>query len=283
MTARRGSPTARRRRLGAELRRLRDVSGYTIEFVAERLECSASKISRIETGQIGASPRDVRDILTIYGVPQPEVESLIQVAREARQKGWWQQYGVVLTGAYVGFEAAADKIQAFEVVCVPGLLQTDDYARCLMSVGNPTMTNEEFESRVRIRMQRQSLLTQDDPVDLWVVLDEAVLARLVGGAEVMRRQLEHLATVAEWPNVTIQVLPFQLGAHTGMEGAFCILRFAEEVDPDMTYVTMATGGVFQEKDEEMARYESIFDRLRQTALSPEESVKLIIDRARELQ
>jgi transcriptional regulator with XRE-family HTH domain len=282
VTARRGSPTARRRRLGAELRRLRDVSGHTIEFVAERLECSASKISRIETGQIGASPRDVRDILTIYGVPQQEVESLVQVAREARQKGWWQSYGVVLTGAYVGFESAADKIETYEVLCVPGLLQTADYARHLLRVGSPDMTDEEIESRIRIRIQRQSLLTQDDPVDLWVVLDEAVLARLVGGAEVMRRQLDHLATAAEWPNVTIQVLPFRAGAHTGMEGAFCILRFDEEVDPDMTYVAMATGGVFQEKDEEMTRYSFIFDRLRQTALSPEESVKLIIDRAREL-
>lgn len=283
MTARRGSPTARRRRLGAELRRLRDGSGFTIEYVADKLECSASKISRIETGQIGASPRDVRDILNIYGVAQTEVESLVQVAREARQKGWWQSYGVVLTGAYVGFESAADKIETYEVLCVPGLLQTADYARHLMRVGRPDMSDEEIDTRVRIRLQRQSLLTQDEPIDLWVVLDEAVLARLVGGAEVMRRQLDHLATMAERPNVIIQVLPFRAGAHSGMEGAFCILRFAEEVDPDMTYVTMATGGVFQEKDEEMQRYSFIFDRLRQAALSPEESVKLIIDWARELQ
>lgn len=283
MTARRGSPTARRRRLGAELKRIRDGSGFTIESVAERLECSASKISRIENGQIGASPRDVRDILTIYGSSQSEIESLVQVAREARQKGWWQSYGVVLTGAYVGFEAAADKIDTYEVLCVPGLLQTEEYARYLYLVGNPDMSQEEIESRIRIRQQRQSLLTQDEPVDLRVVLDEAVLARLVGGAEVMRRQLERLATEAERPNVTIQVLPFRAGAHSGMEGAFCILRFAEEVDPDMTYVTMATGGVFQEKDDEMARYSFIFDRLLEAALSPEESVKLIIDRARELQ
>jgi transcriptional regulator with XRE-family HTH domain len=283
VTARRGSPTARRRRLGAELRRLRDGSGFTIEYVADKLECSASKISRIETGQIGASPRDVRDILNIYGVPQTEVESLVQVAREARQKGWWQSYGVVLTGAYVGFESAADKIETYEVLCVPGLLQTADYARHLMRVGRPDMSDEEIDTRVRIRLQRQSLLTQDEPIDLWVVLDEAVLARLVGGAEVMRRQLDHLATMAERPNVIIQVLPFRAGAHSGMEGAFCILRFAEEVDPDMTFVTMATGGVFQEKDDEMQRYSFIFDRLRQAALSPEESVKLIIDWARELQ
>jgi transcriptional regulator with XRE-family HTH domain len=283
VTARRGSPTARRRRLGAELRRLRDGSGFTIEYVADKLECSASKISRIETGQIGASPRDVRDILNIYGVAQTEVEALVQVAREARQKGWWQSYGVVLTGAYVGFESAADKIETYEVLCVPGLLQTADYARHLMRVGRPDMSDEEIDTRVRIRLQRQSLLTQDEPIDLWVVLDEAVLARLVGGAEVMRRQLDHLATMAERPNVIIQVLPFRAGAHSGMEGAFCILRFAEEVDPDMTYVTMATGGVFQEKDEEMQRYSFIFDRLRQAALSPEESVKLIMDWARELQ
>jgi transcriptional regulator with XRE-family HTH domain len=281
MVGKRGSPTVRRRRLGAELRRLRDAANLTIEHVAERLECSASKISRIETGQIGASPRDVRDMLEIYGVPDNESEALIEVAREARQKGWWQPYGAVLTGAYVGFESAASSITTYEAQCVPGLLQIDEYARSMIRAGRPGISFEELDGRVRVRMERQSLLTQDEPIDLWVVLDEAVLVRPVGGPAVMHKQLDHLATMAELPNVIVQVLPFRMGAHSGMEGSFAILHFPEEVDPDMVYVTMATGGVFQEKADELDRYSIIFDHLRAAALAPDESLEMIVGMARE--
>jgi transcriptional regulator with XRE-family HTH domain len=281
MVGKRGSPTVRRRRLGAELRRLRDTANLTIEHVAEQLECSASKISRIETGQIGASPRDVRDMLEIYQVPETEAEVLIEVAREARQKGWWQPYGAVLTGAYVGFESAADSIRTYEAQCMPGLLQIDEYARSMIRAGRPGISSEELDDRVRVRMARQSLLTQDEPIGLWVVLDEAVLVRPVGGPAVMHKQLDHLATVAERPGITVQVLPFQVGAHSGMEGSFAILHFPEEVDPDMVYVTMATGGVFQEKQDELSRYSLIFDHLRAAALAPEASLELIVGMARE--
>jgi transcriptional regulator with XRE-family HTH domain len=277
----RGSPTVRRRRLGAELRRLRDAANMTIEQAADRLECSASKISRIETGQIGVSPRDVRDLMGIYGVNEGDAEALIEVAREARQKGWWQPYGAVLTGAYVGFEAAADLIRSYEAQCVPGLLQIEEYAHSMVRAARPGISTEELSDRVRVRMARQSLLIQEDPLDLWVVLDEAVLVRPVGGPAVMRKQLEHLVTQAELPNVTLQVLPFRVGAHSGMEGSFAILHFPEEVDPEMVYVTMATGGVFQEKADEMRRYSLIFDHLRAAALPPEESLELIAGVARE--
>src|SRR3989440_726380 len=231
----RASPTVRRRRLGLELRRLREAAGVTIDTVAERLECSSSKISRIETGHTGATPRDVRDMLEVYGVSGAATEGLVQVAREARQKGWWHLYGTVLTSAYVGLEAAASEIHAYEGQVVPGLLQTDNYAREMILKGRPDITQAELDRRVHVRMARQSLLTQDDPLRLWVVLDEAVFHRTVGGPTVMRRQLDHLAMVAELPNVTLQVLPFAAGAHAGMDGSFAILGYEDPADPDVVF------------------------------------------------
>jgi len=279
MTARRNSPTIRRRRLGAELRRHREAAGLTIERVATRLRCSASKISRIETGQTGASPRDVKDMLSLYNVSEAELEDLMEVAHQTRQRGWWQPYGSVLVGAYIGFEAAAHSIRAYEAQCVPGLLQTDDYARTIISASS--ITDKELNNRVRVRMARQTLLSQDEPIDLWVILDEAALLRPVGGPEVMRTQLDHLATEAERPNVTLQVLPLEVGAHAGMDGSFVILRFPDEADPDTAFVVMATGGVFQEKPDELGRYEMIFESLRNLALPTDESIALVAKLAKE--
>jgi transcriptional regulator with XRE-family HTH domain len=281
VTGRRGSPTVRRRRLGAELRRYREAAGFTIDSVAEKLDCSASKISRLETGQTGASPRDVRDMLTLYQVGDPELEDLMEVARETRQRGWWRPYGSVLTGAYVGFEAAAQSIRTYEAQCIPGLLQTEDYARCLMLAARLGLTPEDFAKRVRVRMDRQALLTQDDPVHLWCVLDEAVLLRRVGGCEVMRAQLEHLRDAAELPNVILQVLPLDAGAHAGMDGSFVLLHFPDDLDPDTVYVAMATGGVFQEKVDELRRYETVFELLQEVALPPDESAALVASLAKE--
>jgi len=282
VTGRRGvSPTVRRRRLGAELRRYREGSGFTIDHVAERLDCSASKISRLETGQTGASPRDVRDMLALYHVGEAELEDLMEIARETRQRGWWQPYGSVLTGAYIGFEAAAQLIRSYEAQCMPGLLQTQDYARSLIRAGRNDLSVREVEDRVRVRMARQALLTQDEPVDFRCVLDEAVLLRPVGGWDVMQPQLECLVETTELTNVTLQVLPLEVGAHPGMEGSFVLLRFPDKADPDTAYVTMATGGVFQEKADELSRYATIFDRLRDLALSPEESAVLIARMAKE--
>ncbi|MEV0391815.1 helix-turn-helix domain-containing protein [Polymorphospora rubra] len=280
MTERR-SPTVRRRRLGAELRRRRDDAGVTIEMVAERLDCSSSKISRIETGHTSATPRDVADMLAIYGVVGPEGEELVQIAREARQKGWWHPYSTVLTGAYVGLEAAAHSVRAYEQQVVPGLLQTGDYAKAMIRSARPDITAEEVERRVRVRLQRQSLLTQDDPIEVWVVLDEAVVSRPVGGDEVMRAQLARLVEAADLPNVTLQILPFEVGAHAGMDGTFTILDFAEARDPGVVYAENATGGLFLEKAEELRKYVFIFDHIRAAALRPEESVAAIAKLAEE--
>ncbi|MFV2083963.1 helix-turn-helix domain-containing protein [Micromonospora sp. LOL_021] len=280
MTERR-SPTVRRRRLGAELRRRREAAKVTIDAVAERLECSASKVSRIETGHTTATPRDVRDMLGIYGVTGVEAEELVQIAREARQKGWWHPYSTVLTGAYVGFEAAARSVRAYEQQVVPGLLQTSDYAQAMIRSARPDITDEEVAHRVHVRLKRQSLLTQEDQIDVWAVLDEAVLSRPVGGDAVMRAQLHRLVEAADLPNVTLQVLPFEVGAHAGMDGTFTILDFPEPSDADVVYAENATGGLFLEKTEELRKYIFIFDHIRAAALTPEESVAMIAERAKE--
>lgn len=277
----RGSPTIRRRRLGAELRRRREAAGITIEAVAEQLECSASKISRIETGHTAATPRDVRDLLAVVGVGGPEADELIQIAREARQKGWWHPYSAVLTGAYVGLEAAARSVRAYEQQVVPGLLQTEEYARAMIRAARPDISEDEVDRRVRVRLGRQSLLNQDDPLDLWVVLDEAVVSRPVGGDVVMRAQLRWLVEAAELPNVTIQVLPFEAGAHAGMDGTFAILDFPEPGDSDVVYAENATGGLFLEKSDELKKYLFIFDHIRAAALRPQTSVARLAELAKE--
>jgi transcriptional regulator with XRE-family HTH domain len=264
-----------------ELRRLREAAGVTIEHVAERLECSGSKISRIETGQTGVTPRDVRDMLSVYGVDLDYAETLLRIAREARQKGWWQLYGDVLTGAYVGLEAAADRVRSYEALVVPGLMQTEDYAQAMIHAARPDISLAEVEKRVRVRMSRQSLLTQDDPLDLWVVLDEAVLHRPVGGAEVMRRQLLHLVQISELSNVTLQVLPFAAGAHAGMDGTFTILLYDDSADQNFVFAANAAGGLFLEKDDELQRYGFIFDYLRANALRPADSASMIVKLAKE--
>ena len=220
-------------------------------------------------------------MLVLYRVGGPELEELMEVARETRQRGWWRPYGSVLSGAYVGFEAAASSIRTYQALAVPELLQTEDYARALLRVARDDLTPEDLTNRVRVRMARQGLLTQEDPVDLWCVLDEAALLRRVGGGDVMRAQLEHVVSVAGLPNVKIQVLTLDAGPHAGMDGSFVLLHFPDDLDPDTVYVAMATGGVFQEKVDELRRYEAVFESLQEVALPPEESTALVASMVKE--
>lgn len=275
MTTNRKSPTVGRRRLGTELRKRREAVGLSLEVVAERLECSQSKISRIETGNTAVNPRDVRDLLSIYGTPETVVEELIALCRESREKGWWHQYSSVLTSAYVDFESAASKIRMYEQLVVPGLLQTEDYMKALVQGGRPDFRDDEIAVKLRIRRERQSLLSQDDPIDLWVVLDEAVVSRPVGGDEVMREQLRRLLVAAKLPNVTLQLLPFETGAHAGMDGTFAILDFSEQGESSVVFAENATGGLFIERREELRTYNLIFNYIREKALTPEESAQQI--------
>lgn len=282
MTPRRRSPTARRRRLAIELRRLREETGLTIEAVAAQMECSASKISRTENAQVAPTARDVRFMLQIYGVEGKRCEDLVQTAREARQKAWWHPYGDVALGPYVGLEAASDTIQAYEALLVPGLLQTREYARAAIRAARPDLAPAEIERRVDLRLARQRLLDGDDPPEMWLVLDEAVLRRRVGGPEVMRDQLEHLSAAAQATNLTLQVLPFESGEHAGMDGAFVILGFPDIADPDVVYLDNATGGLYLETDEELRRYTLMFDHLRAAALKPDNSLERVVAQIKEL-
>jgi len=273
------SPTVRRRRLSGELRRLRDQAKLTIDDVAEKLSCSASKISRIETGHVGVTPRDTRDMLKLYGVEPDQLEALVQLAKEARRKGWWHSYNEVFTGAFVGLEAETSSLRAYQALLVPGLLQTEDYMRAVISAARPDATEAHVEKRVKARLARQRLLTDIDPPRYWAVIDEAVLCRMVGGPKVMHAQLNWLIARASLPHVTIQVLPFNAGAHAGMEGPFLILGFPEQADPDVVYVDNTTAGIYLEEPAEILRYTLMFDHLRAAALAPDDTLTRIASAA----
>ena len=226
------SPTVRRRRLALELRRLREAARLTCEEVADHLECSASKISRVETGRVSVSPRDVRDMLDLYGVPAAQRESLVQLARDSRQKGWWHAFSDTMPpqfATYVGLESAASQIRIYELSLIPELPQTEDYARAVIRSGVMNSPREDIERQVALRMARQPAITRDNPPKIWAVLDEAALRRQVGGAGVMQLQLEHLLARAALPNVAIQVIPFGGGAHPAIGRPFIILVFPERV------------------------------------------------------
>ncbi len=279
------SPTVRRRRLALELRRLREAARLTCEEVADHVECSASKISRVETGRVSVSPRDVRDMLELYGVPPAQRESLVQLARDSRQKGWWHAYSDTMQPqfvTYVGLESAAAEIRIYEVSLIPELLQTEDYARAVIRSGMMNSPAEDVERRVALRMARQPAITRDDPPKVWAVLDEAALRRRVGGAGLMRLQLEHLLAQATLPNVAVQVIPFGGGAHPAMGRPFIILVFPERVDTDVVYLEDLTSALYLEDVADVDRYNVFFNHLRASALSFDDSSALIASVLKEM-
>ncbi|MCS7478247.1 helix-turn-helix domain-containing protein [Umezawaea endophytica] len=273
--ARGSSPTLRKRRLVSELRRLREVAGLTIEEVGERLECSASKISRIETGRVGVTPRDVRDMLDAYGADDLLLDELVQLAREARRKAWWDEYGDVAPGRYIGFEADAESVRTYQGLMIPGLLQCEEYTRALIREVLPGASPSEVERRVELRNARQALLGEEDPLRLHVVIDEAALRRLVGGPTVLRAQIRRLLEVGELANVTLQVVPFAAGGHAAMDGPFVILSFPERLDPEVVYIESTRSGVYLEQPSDVEWYSAVFERLTATALDPVQSAALL--------
>jgi transcriptional regulator with XRE-family HTH domain len=271
------SPTVRRRRLALELRRLREAAKLTCEEVAEQLECSASKISRVETGRVSVSPRDVRDMLEIYGVPELQRNALVQLARDSRQKGWWHAYADSLqphVATYLGMESAASEIRIYEVNLIPGLLQTEEYARAVLTAGAVSSPASHVERQVALKMERQRVAITGPP-KVWAVLDEAALRRQVGGPEVMRVQLEYLRELGSLRNVRLQIIPFGGGAHPAMGRPFIILAFGEDADPDVVYLKNLTGALWVENVEEVDRYNVFFNHLQATALSFENSAALM--------
>jgi transcriptional regulator with XRE-family HTH domain len=273
------SPTARGRRLRHELRRIREDAGLTHTEVACRLEWSPSKVSRIETGQSRAQTGDVRDMLEIYGVTDTGTcESLVQLAREARRRGWWTRYTDVLgSGTYVGLEAEAVALHTYESMCVPGLLQTEDYARALILGGQRRPDPETLERGVAARMARKEVLGRPDPPAIWAVLDEPAVTRPVGGAAVMREQLRYLVEVSTRPGarLRLQVLPLSVGAHPGMNGTFVMLKFGSASDPPIVYLETASDGLYLEEPPDIERYRLRFHHLVARALGPDESRTMI--------
>jgi transcriptional regulator with XRE-family HTH domain len=279
------SPTVRRKRLGIELRRLREQASLTCEDVGQRLDCSGTRISRMETGRISVRPGDVRELLEIYGVTGAEADPLVQLAREARQKGWWHTYGQVLPTwfeAYVGLEAATARFRDFQSMVMPGLLQTEDYARAVLRAAPNPGSAEDIDRLVALRMERQAILGQANPPGLWAVLSENIIRVNVGGEAVMRTQLRRLIDVAERSNVTLQVLPFTTAAHVNPISPFTILEFPDAADPTVVYLEHLTGSLFLEHEEETRRYTVVFDHLRAEALGTAPSVDLIARAAAEL-
>lgn len=272
------SPTVRRRRLDVELRRYREVSGKKIEEVAEYLGCRHSKISRIENGHGNIRPGDVRLMLDFYGVQGPEVDRLVQLARESSTKGWWHGYGDVLPewlATYVGLEAEASASYVYENEVVTGLLQTRDYARAVTLATVAGMSADGADRRVNLRTKRQERLRDAQPVELWAVHSEAALRRPVGGNRVMRNQLHHLIELTELPHINLQVLPISVGDHPAMAGPFTILKFREAADPDVVYLDTQVGGLYLEKEDEVRDYTYVFDQLRKLAAGPEDTVGFI--------
>jgi transcriptional regulator with XRE-family HTH domain len=266
------SPTIRARRLRRELRRLRDRAGLIAEDVAAKLGWHRSKIIRIELGHSRVTLNDVRDLLTLYKASEEERESLMALARQARQKGWWSAYGDVLPDDYVGFEAEAETISVYESLYVPGLLQTEEYARAIIRAGRSTADPDEIDRRVAARSARKTLLSRDDPPKLWIVLDEAAVRRVVGGPDVMRAQVARLIEACSKPTIEIQILPFVAGAHAAMGGPFTILDYADPVlDPTIVYVDHDATTALLEEEQQVSRHRLIFDHLRAKALDPDKT------------
>jgi transcriptional regulator with XRE-family HTH domain len=263
--------------LGAQLRNLREGRGISREDAGYTIRASGSKISRMELGRVSFKERDIADLLTLYGVEDPaERAALVDLAQQANSPGWWHKYGDVLPDwfqVYVGLEEAASLIRVYEVQFVPGLLQTPDYTRAVVQSGR--RGEEEIEHRVSLRQDRQRVLVRRDPPRLWVVIDEAALRRPIGGAEVMRGQIERLIDASKEPHVTIQVLPFRLGGHAAEAGAFTLMRFPELDLPDVVYTEQLTSAVYLDKREDVERYTEVIERLSVQSEPPERTTDIL--------
>jgi len=282
----RGGPTVLRIMLGTQLRRLREASGITPDQAGYEIRGSRSKISRLEHGRVGFKERDVEDLLTLYGVSDPQVRAgMLSLANQANTPGWWASYHDIIPDwlePYLGLEMAASLIRNFELQFVHGLLQTEDYARAVTALGFGPHSADEVERRVRLRVQRQQMLSGPDPPRAWFVLDESVLRRPIGGRQVMVAQLKHLLEAASLPHITLQVVPFRHGGHAGAGGAFTILRFAAPDLPDVVYLEQLTSALYLDGRKDVDHYMEVMNRLSAEAHTPVATTRFLKEIIREL-
>jgi len=265
--------------LGAQLRRLREAAGIAPEQAGYEIRASRSKISRMETGQVGLKPRDIEDLLSLYGVTdEAERSRFLYLTEQSTQPDWWSEYGDVLPSwfeNYLGLESASAAVRSFEIQFVYGLFQTEDYARAVTRLGHQAAPDAEIERRVELRTRRQELLTRADRPRIWSIMDEAVLRRPVGGPAVMRAQLRRLVKVAGMPRVSVQVVPFARGGHAGASGSFSVLRFGERDLPDVVYAEQLTSAVYLEQRSDVEHYLAVMDQLSGQALTPADTIRFI--------
>lgn len=276
------SPTVRQRELGARLRGLRNERGMTVEEVAEKLLCSATKISRLETAVRRPSLRDVRDLAALYEVDESTAVELMGLARAAREQGWWTQYEDLKLDPLIGLEQEAVAITCYSVYYVPALLQTEDYARAIIEAIAPKMSPEVLQQRIEARLRRQRLLDSADHPRYRVLLDEAVLHRPVGGPGIMASQLDKILDAAAHGKATVQIVPFAVGAHASADGYFILLEFDDPNLSPVVFLEGLTGIHFRERKDEIARYREAVEYLRDAALSPHDSLSVMAKAAASL-
>lgn len=272
------SPTLRQRELGLRLRKLRTGLGMTVEEVADKLLCSPAKVSRMETAARRPSPRDVRDLCALYGVDEASAAELMQLARQAREQGWWTQYEDLNLYPYIGLEQDASSITHYAMHSVPALLQTEDYALAIIKAVLPRIDPKVLQDRVKARLHRQQLLERENPPRYRVLLDEAVLHRQVGGAALMAAQLARIVEIVHAGKATVQVIPFEVGAYPTSDSMFVLLEFSDPVLSPVVYVEGLTSSQYHERPVDLAQYREAIEYQRDFALSPRDSVQRLEDK-----
>jgi transcriptional regulator with XRE-family HTH domain len=271
-------PTVASTRLANELRSQRDKAGLSQEAVAEKMGWAESKLYRIENDKSRVLLRDVKRLLDLYGTDARQAEAIVELARLAGEPDWWHQYSGAIPEwfqVYVMLEASASHIYGYESELIPGIMQTERYVRAIMSTAPGADSDEEIENKIRLRGDRQARLTDEHAPDFWLVINEAVIRRVVGGREVMAEQIGHLIRLARLRNITLQVLPFGVGAHSAMAGSFSLLKFPAPDDPDKVYVEQHIGGLYTQKPQDVKWYSLTFDYLRAQALGPEQTLAML--------
>jgi transcriptional regulator with XRE-family HTH domain len=279
-------PTVRLRRLAAELRRLRSESELTREDVTARTGINEATLYRIETARVRPQRRTLIALLDLYQLQDSQRGEVLALSQRADEQGWLRPYHSELPEeytAYISFETEAWEVRNYESLFIPGLLQTEDYARAVIRGTLPMAGSEAVEQRVQARVERKAVLAKSDPLRLWAIMDEAALRRMVGGPMVMREQLKHLERVSVEPHVTLQVIPFSVGAHAGMPGSFVLMGFADAEDPEIVYLDSMAGDLFLEAEIDVRRYGVMFDNLRAQVLSPDGTMSLITTLISEMQ